>query len=120
MGWINSNKRQRLYTLDGRCCAYCGDSEADGAMLSLDHILARNLGGDNRATNLITACLSCNSAKQDLTVRGWMAYLRAKGVDTTGMAARVRALAARHARIEKRAKVGQAYAEVMINYLRSL
>jgi len=33
--------------------------------VTLDHLLARSAGGDNDARNLVTACKSCNSSRQD-------------------------------------------------------
>jgi 5-methylcytosine-specific restriction endonuclease McrA len=71
-------------------CVYCGDTVEDGATLTLDHVLARNLGGGNEATNLVTCCLSCNSSKQDLVMRDWTMVLRDRGVDTTELPKRIR------------------------------
>lgn len=83
--WIHRPTRWAVYHRDGFCCVYCGSKER----LSLDHVIACENGGTNDVTNLVTACVSCNSAKQDLTNRAWFAYLRAKGVDTSGLSARI-------------------------------
>ena len=57
---------------DGDACVYCGATEASsGRKLHLDHITARALGGTNDVTNLVTACHSCNSRKQALTLAAW-------------------------------------------------
>ncbi len=80
--WIRREKRLALYLRDGMACVYCGATVEDDATLTLDHVLARNLGGGNEASNLVTCCLSCNSAKRDLTLRDWMTTLRDLGVDT--------------------------------------
>lgn len=88
--WCRPSTRQALYHRDGFCCVYCGAAAEDGVQLTLDHVMACELGGDNSPSNLVTACLSCNSAKRDLTMRQWFAHLRDRGVDTQGMAARVR------------------------------
>ena len=57
---------------DGDACVYCGATEkSSGAKLYLDHITARALGGTNDVTNLVTACGSCNSRKQALTLAAW-------------------------------------------------
>lgn len=93
--WIRPEKRLALYARDGFCCAYCGAGVEDGAALTLDHLVACELGGTNEADNLVTACLSCNSAKQDLTTRAWFATLRDRGVDTTKLGARIRRLTAK-------------------------
>ena len=88
--WIRPEKRKRLYERDRFECMYCGMGIEDGAALTLDHVTARELGGTNEATNLVTACLTCNSAKRSLSVRQFLVHLRDNGVDTTGMARRIR------------------------------
>jgi hypothetical protein len=40
-------------------CAYCGSTES----LTLDHILARALGGTNAPNNLQRLCTTCNATK---------------------------------------------------------
>lgn len=42
---------------------YCGAAAEDGIILSLDHVVPRELGGSNDATNLLTSCISCNCRK---------------------------------------------------------
>jgi hypothetical protein len=78
--WCNPATRLALYARDGFCCIYCGATADDGAMLTLDHITACENGGTNAPENLITACRSCNSAKQDLSPRAWGVYCKAKGI----------------------------------------
>lgn len=90
--WCRPATRMAIYHRDGFCCAYCGASAVDGAKLTLDHVLACELGGTNAPENLVTACLSCNSAKQDKTTREWFAYLRDRGVDTAKVGPRIRRL----------------------------
>lgn len=92
--WIRPAKRLAIYHRDGFCCAYCGAAAEDGAVMTLDHVLACELGGTNEATNLVTACLSCNSAKQDLTTREWFVVLRDRGIDTGKVGPRIRRLTA--------------------------
>lgn len=65
MRWIRPEKRKAIYLRDGLECVYCGDSDR----LTLDHICPRVKGGNNGARNLVTACLSCNSSRQDRSVR---------------------------------------------------
>lgn len=90
MNWIKPAKRLALYHRDGFCCIYCGATAEDGAKLGLDHLLANELGGSNEATNLVTACGSCNSSKCDLTMSAWFEKLDARGVDTAGLGDRIR------------------------------
>jgi 5-methylcytosine-specific restriction endonuclease McrA len=92
--WIRPAKRLALYARDGLACVYCG-KDVESAMLSLDHILPRELGGGHEATNLVTCCLGCNGSRKDMPMRAWLRVLRSRGIDTTGMALKVRTLAAR-------------------------
>jgi hypothetical protein len=89
--WLRRSTRFAIYHRDGFACVYCRAS-IESATLTVDHVLPCELGGTNDATNLVTACLSCNSAKRALTMREWLAFLRTRRVSTTGMAARVRYL----------------------------
>lgn len=63
--WIRSEKRLAIYIRDGFTCAYCGRDlrNASPRDVTLDHLLPRSAGGTNEATNLITACLHCNSQR---------------------------------------------------------
>lgn len=88
--WIRRERRTALYRRDSFACVYCGRSVADGAFLTLDHVVPCELGGDNANTNLVTACLSCNSAKQDLTLREFAAYLADTGIAPSTTLRRVR------------------------------
>ncbi len=59
---------------DGHACVYCGATAASsGAHLHLDHLTPRSLGGADVATNLVTACRSCNSRRQALSLSAWAA-----------------------------------------------
>jgi 5-methylcytosine-specific restriction endonuclease McrA len=50
--------RQRVIDRD-QCCQRCGTEE----MLSVDHIVPRNLGGSDSLDNLQVLCSACNSSK---------------------------------------------------------
>jgi len=63
MNWIRQDKRFAIYLRDGLACACCGRSVEEGTRLTLDHIIPRSCGGDNKETNLITACDKCNSTR---------------------------------------------------------
>jgi 5-methylcytosine-specific restriction endonuclease McrA len=45
----------------GGRCAYCGCLRA----LTMDHVIPLVLGGGHTASNIVPACRSCNSSKQD-------------------------------------------------------
>ena len=68
MNWCAPVKRLAIYLRDGVACAYCGDGIEDGAQLSLDHIVPHSQGGRHEASNLVTACRRCNSARGDRQV----------------------------------------------------
>lgn len=48
-----------------RCC-YCGQ-QFRTEELNLDHVIPRSKGGPTDWTNIVTACVECNSAKRDRT-----------------------------------------------------
>ena len=90
--WIRPIKRQAVYDRDGRACVCCGKTEQEGAFLTLDHVVACELldKPDNRPENLVTMCRSCNSSKQDKTMRAWLKVLREQGVDSAAVSRRIR------------------------------
>lgn len=83
--WITPEKRLAIYMRDGFTCAYCGTDlrNVDARGITLDHLVPRNVkvahgGGGNESTNLITACVSCNSSRQD---KPWMDYATGGAID---------------------------------------
>jgi len=68
--WIRPEKRLAIYLRDQFQCCYCGKDMhgADPADITLDHVVPVSKNGGNDAMNLITACRSCNSARQDKPV----------------------------------------------------
>lgn len=48
--------RELVMARDGRKCVYCGTEER----LSMDHIRPFTQGGTTEASNLVTACQTCN------------------------------------------------------------
>jgi len=52
-------------------CVYC---DATGVVLNLDHVRPRSRGGSNRVSNLVTACVPCNEAKDNLPVEQFLAH----------------------------------------------
>ena len=109
--WIRTDKRLALYLRDGCACAYCGTPVLPKADATLDHVLACELGGTNHESNLVTACLSCNSAKGAMPMRQWLGHLANKGVDTAAIPARIRDLTSRNLkayRADARARIAAA------------
>ncbi len=54
--------RRNLYARDKNRCQYCG-KRFSSSDLTLDHIVPRVQGGGNSWTNLVCACLKCNTKK---------------------------------------------------------
>lgn len=52
-------QKAKARTMLPKVCAYCGAT----ANLTIDHKIARALGGSNRLSNLQTLCGKCNSVK---------------------------------------------------------
>jgi hypothetical protein len=98
MNWISQVSRLAIYIRDGFACVYCSSSVETGARLTLDHCKPRSKGGANDATNLVTACVSCNSARCD---RPLATFMRAaavyRGVPEKMLAADIRTKRARTA-----------------------
>lgn len=71
MNWLRPEKRLAIYLRDGLACCYCGASVETETKLTLDHLTPRSRGGSNQATNLVTACVRCNSSRG---TRSWRAF----------------------------------------------
>jgi 5-methylcytosine-specific restriction endonuclease McrA len=65
--WLPAWKRIAIYLRDSFQCQYCQKDlrNSPRADVTLDHIICRTTGGTHEADNLITACRSCNSSRQD-------------------------------------------------------
>ncbi len=79
--WIADSTRFAIYHRDGFACVYCGAAKAEGAQLTLDHVIPRGrAGATNAPTNLVTCCMPCNAMRADRSVSAWVAFLQACGV----------------------------------------
>lgn len=56
---LSQNLREEIFQRDNYTCRYCGKKFPKN-MLDVDHIRPVCLGGDNRESNLATACITCN------------------------------------------------------------
>lgn len=56
---ISNSVRQHVYARDAHQCVACGATDR----LSLDHIVPWSAGGSDKADNLRTLCVPCNSRK---------------------------------------------------------
>lgn len=82
-----------LEARDGGRCVYCGLTREESPYpLELDHIVPREHGGDDSLHNLVTACKSCNSARQSRPLAAWARYAQAnRGLTFTARAIRTHA-----------------------------
>jgi hypothetical protein len=64
--------REIIFEVDSFACQYCGSA---GGHLVVDHIIPRSSGGSDEPTNLVTACLECNSSKANRTPEEWLGKL---------------------------------------------
>jgi DNA-directed RNA polymerase subunit RPC12/RpoP len=55
---------RELFRRDHYMCAYCGGIFKE-LQLTRDHIIPRSRGGDDKWTNVVTACERCNHKKDD-------------------------------------------------------
>ena len=88
---IGAKSNRRLRERANHRCVYCGAIEGP---MHLDHIIPRSQGGSDAEDNLVLACASCNSRRQDMSLHRYARYLREQlcwtGVQTTAMLRRVR------------------------------
>jgi 5-methylcytosine-specific restriction endonuclease McrA len=63
----NKPSRHMIYSRDNHQCQYCGSIKN----LTIDHVMPRSRGGDNSWSNLVTACMPCNTHKGDRTPEEW-------------------------------------------------
>lgn len=80
--WISRATRWQIYERDEFRCVWCGrtcvrhsELEDRGALLTLDHVIARADGGTNHPQNLVTACAKCNRMRQGRTVEDFAVTL---------------------------------------------
>ena len=64
---IEDVDEQKIYELYDHACIYCGSEEN----LSLDHVVSLAGGGAHCEDNLVVACRSCNSSKNDTPLEEW-------------------------------------------------
>lgn len=59
---------RRLQRAHGDVCSYCGCGFVPGGrrQRTVDHRVARSLGGPNRLRNMVLACLACNAKKKTM------------------------------------------------------
>jgi HNH endonuclease len=68
---ISPRTRYEVLLRDRFTCGYCGRCAPD-VVLHVDHVIPRAAGGGDQASNLVTACESCNGGKSDLPPPEWL------------------------------------------------
>ncbi len=71
--------RVNVLARDGYACQYCGTKKRMGE-LTYDHVVPRAQGGRTEWTNIVSACVSCNSRKANRTPEQAGMVLRKKPV----------------------------------------
>lgn len=64
--------RKEVYQAGGGCCYYCG-CQVTCKTRTIDHMIPVSRGGMSDMDNLVLACITCNQAKNNRTVREWSA-----------------------------------------------
>ena len=59
---ISGVVQQKVWTADGFKCMYCGIAMGK-MLLTIDHYIPLELGGENDTSNYLSACRSCNKTK---------------------------------------------------------
>lgn len=62
--------RQLVFERDGWTCVYCGTRDDRP---HCDHVVPVSRGGSHETDNLVTACGSCNSSKNNRRIEEWVA-----------------------------------------------
>ena len=64
---ISSLLDDEKYKLNNSKCCYCGSDSS----LSIDHLIPRNVGGEDSGDNFVYACKKCNSSKNNTDLIQW-------------------------------------------------
>lgn len=59
---VSKRLRYEVLRRDNHACRYCGQMAPD-VKLHVDHVVPVALGGSDEPSNLVTACMDCNSGK---------------------------------------------------------
>lgn len=62
---VSRRLRFEILRRDNHTCRYCG-AHAPDVHLAVDHVIPQALGGSDDPTNLVAACVDCNSGKSSV------------------------------------------------------
>jgi 5-methylcytosine-specific restriction endonuclease McrA len=71
-GWSVKEEKQLIEDY-GHRCAYCGNKTDN---LTMDHVVPISIGGAHSIENIVPACGSCNSSKNNNPLLVWMYKLK--------------------------------------------
>lgn len=63
---VSKRTRFEILRRDNHTCQYCGQKAPD-VELHVDHIIPVTLGGDDKPSNLLAACVDCNRGKTSIS-----------------------------------------------------
>lgn len=73
--------RWEVWRRDNFTCVYCGEKNK---AMTVDHILAQELGGETLVNNMVCSCRWCNKQKRNMTIPEWFDYCKKKGIPFKG------------------------------------
>jgi HNH endonuclease len=74
--------RRRLIERDGDTCVWCAKTEL--SEVTMDHVVPDSKGGPMTSYNLVPACRSCNSSRQNTPALVWYRRCLARGMNPNG------------------------------------
>jgi hypothetical protein len=63
--------RQSIREAWNNKCAYCNNPPIDTRSLTVDHVKPKSKGGEDRTSNCVPACRSCNHSKGSMEWTSW-------------------------------------------------
>lgn len=69
--WLRKSTRFAILFRDDWRCVYCAKN-LDVGSATIDHLRPTSRGGSHHPTNLVAACLRCNSRRQDRPLRTFL------------------------------------------------
>ena len=68
---ISGFVQQKIWVRDNCQCIYCGVKMGD-ALMTVDHFIPLELGGEDNPGNYVTACRRCNKDKDSIAPQDWL------------------------------------------------
>lgn len=71
---ISGQTQQRVWARDGFKCLYCGRKMGE-TLMTIDHFVPLELGGENDESNYLSSCRGCNKKKGMMTPEAFCAMV---------------------------------------------